>query len=245
MDRRRGAVRARCAAAHGSIVRCAPTWPNGSPPSHRRWRPSGAADHIARELCGDLDPLAVAAALLPPARLRRLGRTLLCDLHFRDPEDVPEGGEDDARWMRAETLARAERTLRACDIDPQALLAPPARDAGDGRVVPRRAWRSTARRASRARRAPTCRAAKSRCAISILGVASFARLRLPPPPLAPRGEAALRSPPWAPAMCGGATKGNAPGRLSSAGAFGWSARGLVGGERRWAPPSSKTQCEPR
>ena len=89
-----------------------------------------AADHIGRELCGDLDPLAVAAALLSPAGLRRLGRTLLCDLRFRDPEDVPAGSEDDARWMRAETLARVERTLRACDVDPQALLAPPARDAG-------------------------------------------------------------------------------------------------------------------
>jgi len=88
-----------------------------------------AADHIARELCGDLEPLAVAAGLLSPAGLRRLGRTLLCDLRFRDPEDVPAGSEGDARWMRAETLARVERTLRACDIDPQALFAPPARDA--------------------------------------------------------------------------------------------------------------------
>jgi hypothetical protein len=87
-----------------------------------------AADHIARELCGDLDPLAVAAALLPPAGVRRLGRSLLCDLRFRDPDDVPAGSEDDARWLRAETLARVERALRACDIDPQALLAPPARD---------------------------------------------------------------------------------------------------------------------
>ena len=87
-----------------------------------------AADHIARELCGDLDPLAVAAALLPPAGVRRIGRSLLCDLRFRDPEDVPEGSDGDARWMHAETLARVERTLRACDIDPQSLVAPPARD---------------------------------------------------------------------------------------------------------------------
>jgi len=88
-----------------------------------------AADHIARELCGDLDPLAVAAALLPPAGLQRLGRSLLCDLRFRDAEDVARGSDDDVRWLRAETLARVERTLRACDIDPQSLLAAPARDA--------------------------------------------------------------------------------------------------------------------
>ena len=88
-----------------------------------------AADHLARELCGDLDPLAVAAALLPPTGLRRLGRSLLCDLRFRDPGDVPRGSDDDVRWLRAETLARVERTLRARDIDPQSLLAAPARDA--------------------------------------------------------------------------------------------------------------------
>jgi hypothetical protein len=89
-----------------------------------------AADHIARELCGDLDPLAVAVAVLPPAGLRRLGRSLLCDLRFRSADDVPAGGEADARWMRAAILARVERALRASDIDPQALLAPPARDSG-------------------------------------------------------------------------------------------------------------------
>jgi hypothetical protein len=89
-----------------------------------------AADHIARESCGDLDPLAVAVAVLPPDGVRRVGRSMLCDLHFRGDEEVPAGGEADAGWLRAAVRARVERTLRGCDIDPQELLAPPARDAG-------------------------------------------------------------------------------------------------------------------
>jgi hypothetical protein len=87
-----------------------------------------AADHIARELAGDLDPLAVAAALLPARRLRTAGRAWLCDLRYRSAGDPATGGEGDARWWRAQMLARVERTLRAHDIDPDALISPPARD---------------------------------------------------------------------------------------------------------------------
>jgi hypothetical protein len=87
-----------------------------------------AADHIARELCGDLDPLAVAAAVLPADGVRRLGRSMLCDLHFRGPDAVPAGAEMDTRWMRAALLSRVERVLRGRDVDPQRLLAPPGRE---------------------------------------------------------------------------------------------------------------------
>jgi hypothetical protein len=96
-----------------------------------------SADHIARELCGDLDPFALAVAVLPRSGLRRLGRSLLCDLRYRAADDVPAGGEAAAGWMRAQILARVERALRASDIDPQALIVAPARDGDMAAWCPR------------------------------------------------------------------------------------------------------------
>lgn len=93
-----------------------------------------STDHLARELCGDLEPVAVAAALLPPARLTAFARPRLCELRHR--ADVPApGGEGDRRWWRAELLRRFERALRAHHLDPDAMLAAPERD--DPEVV---AW---------------------------------------------------------------------------------------------------------
>lgn len=83
-----------------------------------------SADHLARELCGDLDPIAIAAAVLPPARLSAFARPRLCDLRYRDTPAAP-GGEADLRWWRGELLRRLEDTLRARELDPQAMLAPP------------------------------------------------------------------------------------------------------------------------
>jgi hypothetical protein len=89
-----------------------------------------ACDHIARELAGDLDPLAAAAPLLPAAALGALGRARLVDLKYRRA-DAAEGGEADLAWWQGEILTRVERTLRARGIDPEALLAAPARDGAD------------------------------------------------------------------------------------------------------------------
>ena len=172
-----------------------------------------AADHIARELCGDLDPLAVAAAVLPRRAAAARAVAALRPALPR-PRDVPEGGDADARWMRAETLARVERALRASDIDPQSLLAPPRATTRWSPGAPS-AWPSTGRERAaddvRQRTVPrdhaVClRLVRRRHAI---GAAKETRRGGLPPP-----------------------------------ARSWSARGLVGGERLWAPPSSKTQCEP-
>jgi hypothetical protein len=90
-----------------------------------------ACDHLARELAGDLDPLAAAAPLVPASELRAVGRTRLVDLRHRRGDDPPEGGEADRGWWHRETLARVEQTLRDRGIDPDALLAQPAPDGTD------------------------------------------------------------------------------------------------------------------
>ena len=90
-----------------------------------------ASDHIARELAGDLDPLAAAAPLVTADELRVLGRARLVDLKHRREAEAPAGGEADLSWWHGEILMRVERTLRAHDIDPDALLAPPAPDGAD------------------------------------------------------------------------------------------------------------------
>jgi len=89
-----------------------------------------STDHLARELCGDLDPLAVAAAFLSSSRLSAFARTRLCDLRYRDERAAP-GGEGDRRWWRDELLRRCEDTLRSRDLDPDAMLAPPERHGAD------------------------------------------------------------------------------------------------------------------
>ncbi len=90
-----------------------------------------ACDHLARELAGDLDPLAAAAPLVPASELRAVGRARLVDLRHRRGDDPPEGGEADRGWWHRETLARVEQTLRDRGIDPDALLAQPAPDGAD------------------------------------------------------------------------------------------------------------------
>jgi hypothetical protein len=90
-----------------------------------------ACDHLARELAGDLDPLAAAAPLVPASELRAVGRARLVDLRHRREDDAPEGGEADRAWWHRETLARVEQTLRDRGIDPDALLAQPAPDGVD------------------------------------------------------------------------------------------------------------------
>jgi hypothetical protein len=90
-----------------------------------------ACDHFGRELAGDLDPLAAAAPLLAEAELSAIGRTRLADLKYGRDGAPPAGGESDAGWLRRELTARVERTLRARDIDPDRLLAPPERDGPD------------------------------------------------------------------------------------------------------------------
>ena len=92
-----------------------------------------ACDHLARELAGDLDPLAVAAPLVTAAELRAFGRARLVELKFRRPpdEDGPASADADRVWWQREILKRVERTLRDHDVDPGALLAEPARDGDD------------------------------------------------------------------------------------------------------------------
>jgi len=85
-----------------------------------------STDHLARELCGDLDPLAVAAAFLPQARLSAFARPRLGELRYRDVVSAP-GGEGDLRWWRDEVLRRCQEALRARELDPDAMLAPPER----------------------------------------------------------------------------------------------------------------------
>jgi hypothetical protein len=90
-----------------------------------------ASDHIARELAGDLDPLAAAAPLVSADELRVLGRARLVDLKFRGGGDPPAGGEADFAWWQREIVARVEKTLRARGVDPAALLAQPPAEGPD------------------------------------------------------------------------------------------------------------------
>jgi hypothetical protein len=90
-----------------------------------------ASDHFARELAGDLDPLAVAAPLVSAAQLSALGRARLVDLKWRRADDAPAGGAADLDWWRREVGKRVERVLRARGVDPDALLAEPRRDGAD------------------------------------------------------------------------------------------------------------------
>jgi len=85
-----------------------------------------STDHLARELCGDLEPVAAAAVWLPPDRLRVFARPRLCDLRYREALAAP-GAAADLRWWRGELLSRVEEALRARKLDPDAMLAPPPR----------------------------------------------------------------------------------------------------------------------
>jgi hypothetical protein len=90
-----------------------------------------ARDLIARELIGDLDPLAAAAAFTPAKALGALARTRLVALTFGRDDDLPEPAVADARWARAQDLDRVRRLLRTHDVDPDQLLAAPRRDRDD------------------------------------------------------------------------------------------------------------------
>jgi hypothetical protein len=86
-----------------------------------------ATDLIARELVGDLEPLAVAAALVAPGALAAFARPQLAALRLQQRTPAP-GGESDQVWWRQQIGKRIERILREKDLDPQTLLSPPARE---------------------------------------------------------------------------------------------------------------------
>jgi hypothetical protein len=202
-----------------------PDLANASPPIASPLATIRAADHIARELCGDLDPLAVRGGVAAAGRRAAAGAVVAVRPAL--PRSRRRPGRQRGRRALAARRNPGARRARAARVRHR-----PAGAAGaarprrrDGRVVPR--LPGAVPRGRRAARDVRQRAVprESRCAGS----------RTPRRPATPRRAERLSR----------RHKGNAPGRLSSAGAFCRSARGLVGGERRWAPPSSKTQCEPR
>jgi hypothetical protein len=79
-----------------------------------------AIDMVAREAWADLDPLAVAAALLSPADLSTFARPLLVATEPR-PEDA-------LAWWRAENRQRIERVLAQRTIQVRDLLTEPPRE---------------------------------------------------------------------------------------------------------------------
>jgi hypothetical protein len=90
-----------------------------------------STDLLARELVGDLDPLAAAAPLLRPQDLGKLARPRLVDLLHREDPELPDEARAAAQWSRDQHLARVRKLLRAHDVDADALLAPPRRDRQD------------------------------------------------------------------------------------------------------------------
>lgn len=86
-----------------------------------------APDLIARELLGDLDPIAVAAALVGPGPLAKFARPQLAVLRLQQRAPA-SGGESDQVWWREQIGKRIERILREKGLDPQTLRSPPARE---------------------------------------------------------------------------------------------------------------------
>ncbi len=116
-------------------------WPDGmhrflalaSPISSMR-----SSDLLARELLGDLEPLAVAAALLPADRFGELARSALLDLEDRQAASTAAGepsAAEDTAWVAVELRGRIERLLSRRGLSAEKLLAPPRPE--DDRV---RAW---------------------------------------------------------------------------------------------------------
>jgi hypothetical protein len=90
-----------------------------------------AADLIAREVAGELDPLVVSAALLDEKRFAEQARVTLVDLtHGRVRHE--SSPESDRAWLTERLEPRVRRLLEARGVDIQRLLAPPARE--DDRV---------------------------------------------------------------------------------------------------------------
>jgi hypothetical protein len=79
-----------------------------------------ATDVLARELLGDLEPLAVAATLLSPRELSAFARPLLVAVQPRD--------EDDLGWWRTALRVRIERVLAGRKLLAAELLAAPERE---------------------------------------------------------------------------------------------------------------------
>lgn len=105
-----------------------------APESNKRWvallSPLAgvrAADLVMRELVGDLEPVAVAAALVAPDGLRAFSRPWLATLIMQRVNPAP-GAQADSEWWRKQSVLRTEKVLRDAGLDPQVLLAPPARD---------------------------------------------------------------------------------------------------------------------
>lgn len=88
-----------------------------------------AASVAGRDVYAPWDPLTVAAVTCDDDAFRDFARTTLCEL--RHPlAAAGERAADVARcedWFRARLVERAERFLRTKDVDPSALLAPPAK----------------------------------------------------------------------------------------------------------------------
>lgn len=94
---------------------------------------------LARNVLADCAPLAAARALLPEAAFVAFARPLLARLRFPRPaaETLAPEVREAARWFREVELRQVERRLAEWDVDAEALLAPPVRDAGSNGYCPR------------------------------------------------------------------------------------------------------------
>jgi hypothetical protein len=76
-----------------------------------------AVDMLAREVWANLDPMAVAAALLPPQDLPKFARPFMVAMQARDGDDLA--------WWREENRQRMERVLCKKNVDMTAMFSPP------------------------------------------------------------------------------------------------------------------------
>jgi hypothetical protein len=77
-------------------------------------------DMLAREVWANVDPMAVAAALLSAQELQKFARPFLVAMQAHDGDALT--------WWRAEIRQRIERVLAQKNINVAAMLAPPARE---------------------------------------------------------------------------------------------------------------------
>ncbi|HEY0711292.1 MAG TPA: hypothetical protein VGF45_01365 [Polyangia bacterium] len=105
-------------------------WPRRSQRVLAALTPMGAIrsrDLLARELFGDLDPLAVCTQLLPTETLATAARTRLIALNFRTR--VEEGPASINRsWWKEQALDHMNRLLRSRGIEAASLIAAPPRE---------------------------------------------------------------------------------------------------------------------